>query len=90
VTYVPANNTFDGHSGDSVSLVFAGTLQPWAGAIVKLAPQGSWFVDDQMNGVSYADLPGGSIDAGVVPAPAAVLLGMLGLGAVGLGMRRFV
>jgi hypothetical protein len=76
------DTTFDGHSGDAVSMVFT-KPEPWSGAIVQLTSSDGWF--DQ----SYTDLKGGSIDALVVPVPAAVLLGMLGLGAVGLGMRRF-
>ena len=83
VTYVPVNNTFDGHSGDSVSLVFA-EPQPWSGAIVQLSTSGSWFT----TGTS-TDVKGGSLDASVVPVPAAVLLGMLGLSVAGLKLRKY-
>jgi hypothetical protein len=83
VTYAPATNTFDGHSGDSVSLVFA-QPQPWNGAIVELNTRGSWFTPG-----ASTDVRGGSIDASVVPVPAALLLGMLGLSVAGLKLRRF-
>jgi len=83
VTYAPATNTFDGHSGDSVSLVFA-QPQPWNGAIVELNMRGSWFTAGAPTNVT-----GGSIDASVVPVPAALLLGMLGLSVAGIKLRRF-
>jgi hypothetical protein len=84
VTYTPANNTFDGHSGDAVSLVFS-SPQPWNGAIVQLAVTGNWF---SQGAYSEPEL-GGSIDVGIVPVPAAVLLGILGLGAAGLKLRKY-
>jgi len=76
------NTTFDGHSGDSVSMDFP-LPQPWNGAIVQLTSTGGWFGED------YADKTGGYINATVVPTPAAVLLGMLGLGVAGLKLRKF-
>jgi hypothetical protein len=88
VTYVPANNTFDGHDGDAVSLVFGGAGQPWSGWVTELTVQGAWFVSGQAYGTTPL-VQGGSVDAGVVPVPAAVLLGLLGLGAAGLKLRRF-
>jgi hypothetical protein len=76
------NTTFDAHSGDNVSMSFPG-LEPWHGAIVQLTSTGGWF--DQ----NYADKRGGCINAAVVPAPAAVLLGMLGLGVAGIKLRKY-
>ncbi|MBW7992327.1 MAG: hypothetical protein FVQ84_20255 [Planctomycetes bacterium] len=83
VTHTPAGNTFDGHSGDSVSLVYSGTPQPWRGALVQLSA-GNWFT-----GSAFTNALGGSLDVSVVPVPAAVLLGMLGLSVAGLKLRKF-
>ena len=84
VTHTPAGATFDGHTGDAVSLVYANNPQPWRGALVQLAA-GPWF-----GGGAYAQpFLGGSVDVKVVPVPGAVLLGILGLGAVGVKLRKF-
>ena len=83
VTYAPAAATFDGHSGDAVDLVFPGSPQPWVGALVQLTGS-TWFTSG-----SYDNVHGGSLDVSVVPVPAAVLLGMLGLGVAGVKLRKF-
>lgn len=77
------NTTFDGHSGDSVSMVFTAS-QPWFGTIMELAPASSWFTAGD-----FTDVHSGSVDAHVVPLPAAVLLGILGLGVAGLKLRKY-
>ncbi|MCP4609779.1 MAG: hypothetical protein GY845_13815 [Planctomycetes bacterium] len=83
VTHTPANATFDGHTGDAISLVYPGNPQPWHGTLLQLNT-GSWFTS-----ASYRDMPGGSIDVSVVPVPAAVLLGVLGLSVAGLKLRKY-
>jgi hypothetical protein len=83
VTFTPTNDTFDGHAGSSVDMQF-GDPQPWMGAIVQLVATTSWFTPDVPLTVQ-----GGSIDISVVPVPGAVLLGILGLGAAGLKLRKY-
>ena len=78
------NTTFDGHSGENVSMEFPSS-EPWDGTIVELTCSGGWF--DKV----YTNIHGGSVDASVVsvPAPAGVLLGILGLGVVGIKLRKY-
>ncbi len=76
------NTTFDGHSG-SASMVF-NAPQPWSGAIFQLTSQGSWFSLGP-----HEDVKGGSIDASVVPVPAAFILGILGLSIAGIKLRKY-
>jgi hypothetical protein len=83
VTNTPVGATFDGHSGNSVSLVYANNPQPWRGALVQLT-SANWFT-----GPAFARATGGSIDVSVVPVPAALLLGVLGLSVAGLKLRKF-
>jgi hypothetical protein len=83
VTNTPVGATFDGHSGDSVSLVYANNPQPWRGALLQLT-SANWFT-----GPAFARSTGGSIDVSVVPVPAALLLGVLGLSVAGLKLRKF-
>jgi hypothetical protein len=74
---------FNGHLG-SASMVFS-SPQPWGGVIQELSTTPNWF-----SAGSYTT-NSGSVDDGatVVPIPAAVLLGILGLGTAGAGVRRF-
>lgn len=83
VTFTPAgvDNAFNGDVG-SASMIFA-TPQPWRGGITEITASGTWFAQQ-----SYR-IPGGSIDATVVPAPAALLLGLLGMSVAGLKLRKF-
>lgn len=81
------DNSFDGHFG-SVSMSFA-TASPWTGGITDLVVgDAPWFGAEWVPG-GYV---GGSVDATVtaVPAPTALLLGLLGLGSTGLKLRRYV
>ena len=82
VTHTPTTDTFDGHSG-SVNMQF-NDPQPWLGSIVQLVATTSWFTPQ----VPLTAV-GGSIDVSVVPVPGAVLLGILGLGAAGLKLRKY-
>jgi hypothetical protein len=83
VTHTPTTDTFDGHTG-SVDMQFSDP-QPWIGAIVQLVATTNWFVPDKVGFTAR----GGSIDVSVVPVPGAVLLGILGLGAAGLKLRKY-
>ncbi len=76
------SDTFDGATG-SVSMEFSSD-QPWAGTMIQVTSTGSWFA----SGTRY-DVKGGSIDTLVTPVPAALLIGLLGLGTAGLKLRRF-
>jgi hypothetical protein len=83
VTYTPVvNNTFDGQTG-SVSMVF-NSDQPWNGTFIQVTFSGAWFTPK-----TAFDVTGGSIDATVTPVPAALLIGLLGLGTAGLKLRKF-
>jgi hypothetical protein len=91
VTYTAVvNDTFDGHSG-SVSMVFPENQPaPWNGTLVELSAGSGWFRSGVTNPTLRSfDVTGGSLDATVVPIPAAVLLGLLGMGAAGLKLRQF-
>jgi len=80
----PLDGTFNGSTG-SVAMSFPGAPQPWTGTITDLTGAAPWFptpfsVD---NGTV-----GGNVQA--VPVPAALLLGLFGLGTAGLGLRKRV
>jgi hypothetical protein len=83
VTHTPTTDTFDGHTG-SVDMQFSDP-QPWIGAIVQLVATTNWFVPDKVGFTAV----GGSIDVSVVPVPAAVVLGLLGMGVAGLKLRKY-
>jgi hypothetical protein len=78
------NGTADGFDGDDgeLSMSFWPDLPPWTGTLTQLvvAP---WF------GQSSWSAENGSVDATVVPVPAAVILGVLGLAVAGWKLRRF-
>jgi len=81
------DDTFQGHIGSVSMSLFP--PDPWVGAINLLSTPGAtpvWF-DDGLNYFTKS----GSVDASVVvvPVPAAVILGVLGLGVAGWRLRRF-
>jgi hypothetical protein len=82
VTSLPVNASFDGHTG-SVNMQYV-QAQPWRGALVQLVASTNWFTPG-----TTLRATGGSIDVSVVPVPAAVLLGVLGLSVAGLKLRKF-
>ena len=75
------DSTLNGHIG-SASMIFPQPI-PWHGSLIQLSTTGTWFSQG-----SYATTSG-SVDASIVPVPGAVLLGILGLGAVGVKLRKF-
>ncbi len=89
-----SDDTFDGYKlvglsyvPASVSMEF-GVSQPWHGSLLQLTSDTTpWFGGD----LAWRQVVtnAGSVDAHVVPVPAAALLGFLGLSAAGLKLRRF-
>ena len=75
------DNAFNGHLG-AASMSYP-QLIPWRGSVIQLSTTGGWF-----SAGAYST-EAGSVDASVVPVPGAVLLGILGLGAVGVKLRKF-
>lgn len=75
------DNQFDGHLG-TAGMVFS-SPQPWGGIIQEISTTANWF-----SAGSYIT-DSGSVDPTVTPIPAAALLGLLGLGTAGAGLRRF-
>ena len=83
VAYNPSvvgETTFDGDIG-AVSMIFPGN-PVMHGVIIELTAGGSNF------NTGWAPTLGGGVTGNVVPLPGAVLLGMLGLSAVGLKLRK--
>ena len=78
----PTPGNFDGHSG-AIDFAVAGSPPPWVGTILQITATAPWFT------VGDFDVTGGSLDATIVPVPGAVLLGILGLSAAGIKLRRF-
>jgi hypothetical protein len=78
------DDQFDGH-WDAASMVFSAP-QPWIGVMQELSTTANWFSTGSYTTNS------GSVDgtAHPVPVPAAVLLGLLGLGTAGVGLRKTV
>jgi hypothetical protein len=83
----PLDGNFDGHV-NSISMSFA-TAAPWSGGFTDLVVSNAPWFDATWSERGYL---GGSVDATVtaVPVPSAILLGFLGLGSVGLKLRKFV
>jgi hypothetical protein len=85
VEWTTYDGFFDGDDGSddaSVSLSIP-PGPPWFGTMIELTTGTTpWFSDPW-------DATGGSIDAWIVPTPTAVILGILGLGVVGIKLRRF-
>lgn len=86
VTFVSGDGTFDGHTG-SVSMSFL-SPQPWTGTVVDLVVTSNTGAPAWFTTAGGFSALGGSLDAHVVPVPAAMLLGVLGLGTAGLRLRK--
>ena len=99
VAYNPdtlGETVFNGDNGTSASMVFGGAPSPWTGAIIELTADGlrfnkSW--GDSTPGDHLGGVLGGGVTATIeavpVPVPAALLLGLFGLSAAGLKLRRY-
>ena len=77
---------FDGHAdvvGPTSVSMNVSAVQPWRGTLIELTATAPWF------NVDTFDVTGGSVDATIVPVPAAVILAILGLGSAGLKLRKF-
>jgi len=92
VYYNGSDNGFDGWVmvGDNPPVATPGAVsmlnlseEPWSGGITEITVANVWF------NAEWRATPGGSIDAVVTPVPAALLIGLLGLGTAGLKLRRF-
>lgn len=74
------DKTFDGSGMSSIDIgLLAG--QPWSGGITELVTNTSWFDAGDF------DETGGGVSLTVVPVPAALILGVLSLGSMGLGLK---
>ncbi len=80
------NTAFNGDSG-SAPMTFTGFGSfPFFGTILELTTN-----DPLLRFTApWTDVPSGAVSGTVVPVPAALLLGALGLGAAGVKLRRFV
>ncbi len=84
------NTKFDGDTG-AASMAFS-SPGPWNGTIIHLILTGldfsaSWGDGTPLDG--FGGIQDGGLTAVVVPVPAAVLLGILGLSVAGLKLRKF-
>jgi len=77
------DNSFDGHIGAVDMSLITTSPQPWFGTVIELSSTATWFSEGNYS-TKY-----GSVDATVVPVPAAVILGILGLGVVGIKLRKY-
>jgi len=78
-----SDTTFDGNLYGSFSTDFS-NYPMLLGATTDLATHEGWFPDTGFSNVRS------SVTSQIIPAPAAVLLGMIGLGIVGWVKRKFV
>jgi len=82
------DSTFDGHFGSSAWMDFTED-PPWYGNLIEMSSAGIWFgleYDYTTNsGGVLASVSGPS----ATPVPAAVLLGIIGLGVAGLKLRKY-
>lgn len=94
VVYLPTGaggNIFTGDIG-FMSTVFP-VPAPWTGVLIELNQTGLSFLNSWGDGTPADEIGGArgaGVEAAVVPVPAALLLGALGLGAAGVKLRRFV
>jgi hypothetical protein len=76
-----------------MSMVFTPAM-PWQGTLIELTSSASWFGDAAAPGGNTTYLPFdvddglGSADITIVPVPAAVLLGILGMSVAGIKLRK--
>jgi len=81
-------NGNDGSDDASMPLDFA-SGPPWIGTIIELTTgHTAWFLNPWGDPLLVTKI-GGRIEGVVVPVPTAVLLGILGLGAVGIKLRKY-
>jgi len=79
----PVAGNFDGHVG-AIDFAVGGSPPPWAGSIIQLTVTSApWFTAGDFN------VDGGGVQATIVPVPGAILLGILGLGAAGIKLRKY-
>ena len=82
------DSTFDGHFGSSAWMDFT-EIPPWYGTLIEMSSGGTWFGLE----LDYTTDSGGVIASVVgpvsTPVPAAVLLGIIGLGVAGLKLRKY-
>jgi len=78
----PYSGNFDGHTG-AVDFAVPGSPPPWVGSVLQITAVAPWFSAGDFN------VTGGSLDATIVPVPGAILLGILGLSAAGIKLRKF-
>jgi hypothetical protein len=86
VEYTPTGaggNVWNGDFG-SMSMVVNGSIGPWPGVFVELTTNDLRFVPG-----GWSNVVGAGATATITPVPAAVLLGLLGLSAAGVKLRRF-
>jgi hypothetical protein len=79
----PQDNTWNADDGN-MSMAFNAPM-PWQGTIIELTSTAPWFG----SGAFDVTDPLGSVDITIVPIPAAVILGILGLGVAGIKLRKF-
>jgi hypothetical protein len=87
VQYTGDDGWFNGHLGSAAKMDFPAA--PWIGSLVELTGTAPWF-DSASFSVDYGSVGANVIGpGGVVPVPAAALLGFLGLGIAGLKLREY-
>ena len=89
---------FDASYDDIIDAIDFGTMDP--AEYQALYPDGNWFQDSLRVGIHMRGLPGSGSESflmvpdgftpTVVPLPGAAILGLLGLGAAGIKLRKFV
>jgi hypothetical protein len=73
--------SFPSYVLDDVSMAFNSPQSSWSGTVIEVTAGGDFR--------GSFDVTGGSVDATIVPVPAAFLLGLLGMGAAGLKLRKY-
>jgi FlaG/FlaF family flagellin (archaellin) len=81
VSFTTDDKAFNGHDGTSASISGGNS---WSGSAFELDFFGGWFEDGDFTTDQT------SFHGTVVPIPAAVILGMLGLGVAGMRLRKHI